>query len=118
MSAMSQSKLQEAIEKMGVAEFDSVTVLCTQLIDCITRRIEIEFLYDDDPSFICHPYVLFVGPRNVLLLEGLRPGRGFKDFDIRRLRGFEVTNRGFEPDLSFDLDNAKYRQVICSIHDV
>ena len=113
---MSQSELHKAIEKMDVAEFD--TELCTQLCDCMTKRVEIEFLYEDDPYFVCHPHVLFVGPDNILLLEGLRPGGSFRDFDIRRLRSFVITNRRFEPDLTIDLDNPKYRKVFCSIHNV
>ena len=113
---MPQSEMHKAIEEMGVADFDAV--LCTQLCDCITRRVEIEFLYEDDPYFICHPHVLFVSPDNVLLLEGFRPGGGFRDFDVRRIRDFVITNRRFQPNLSIDLDNAKYRKVFCSIHNV
>ena len=113
---MPQSELHKAIEEMGVAKFN--TVLCTSLCNCMTRRVEIEFLYDDDPYFVCHPHVLFVGPDNILLLEGLRPGGSFRDFDIRRLRSFVITNRRFEPDLTIDLDNPKYRKVFCSIHNV
>ena len=113
---MSQEEPDKAIKEMGIAEFD--TVLCTQLIDAITRRVEIEFLYEDDPYFFCHPHVLFVGPDNVVFLEGFRPRGGFRDYDIRRFHNLEVTGRSFEPDLTIVLDNPKYRKVFCSIHNV
>ena len=113
---MPQSELRKAIEEMDVADIDAG--LCTQLCDCITRRVEIEFLYEDDPYFICQPHVLFVSPDNVLLLEGFRPGGGFRDFDVRHIRDFVITNRRFEPDLSINLDNAKYRKVFCPVQDI
>ncbi len=109
---MSQDKLGKVIEEMGGA------VLCTQLIDAITRRVQIEFLYEDDPYFICHPHVLFVGQDNVIFLEGFRPGGGFRDYDIRRLRDLIITNRHFERDFTIDPDNPKYRHIFSPVHDV
>ena len=97
-------------------EFDSI--LGTKFCDAIEKRIELEFLYDDDPHFICHPHVLYFSPEQVLFLEGFRPGGGFRDYDVGRIRDLIVTDRHFEPDLSINLDNPKYGQVFCSIYDV
>ena len=92
---MPQSELHKKIEEIGVADFDAG--LCTQLCDCITRRVEIEFLYEDDPYFICRPHVLFVSPDNVLLLEGFRPGMLSVHKECQHFLAFLDHSEAFQP---------------------
>ena len=88
-------------------EFDSA--LSTQLIDAINRRVEIEFLYEDDPYFIFRPHVLFVSPEELVFLECFRPGGGFRDYDVRGIRDLVITDRTFEPDFSIANSARRWR---------
>lgn len=82
------------------------------------RRVQVSFLYEDEPYFMCHPYVVYRSGDGLVFLEGLWAGNGLRDFDISKLRDFQVTDKPFEPDLPIDLNDPKYVQVFCSVHNV